>query len=51
MSMAERPADRPRNDRIEHSESRLDFYRVAHDAAAGIVQQGAFVPPDAVPPS
>ena len=51
MSLAERPADCPRFHRIEHAESVFDVYRVAHDAAAGIVQQGAFVPPDPVPPT
>ena len=51
MSPAERPADCPPDDRIEHSESWFDFYRVAHDAATGIVQQGALVPPDTVPPT
>lgn len=51
MSLAEHPADCPPFDRIEHAESMFDFYRVAHDAAAGIVQQGAFVPPDTVPPT
>lgn len=51
MSLAEHPADCPLFDRIEHAESMFDFYRVAHDAAAGIVQQGAFVPPDTVPPT
>jgi hypothetical protein len=51
MSLAEHPPDCPLNDRSEYSESWFDFYRVAHDAAAGIVQQGAFVPPDTVPPT
>jgi hypothetical protein len=51
MSLAEHPADCPPFDRIEHAESMFGFYRVAHDAAAGNVQQGAFVPPDTVPPT
>ena len=51
MSPAEHPADCPPFDRIEHAESMFEFYRVAHDAAAGIVQQCAFVPPDTVPPT
>ena len=51
MSLAEHPVDCPPKDRIGHSESWFDFYGVTHDAARGIVQQGAFVPPDTVPPS
>ena len=51
MSLAEHPADRPLNDRSKHSEPWFDFYGVTHDAATGIVQQGAFVPPDTVPPT
>jgi hypothetical protein len=51
VSAAEHPADCPPNDRSGHSESWFDFYRVTHDAATGIVQQGAFVPPDTVPPT
>jgi len=51
MSPAEHPADCPPFDRIEHAESMFEFYRVAHDAAAGIVLQGAFVPPDTVRPT
>lgn len=41
----------PADDRIGYSESRFDVYVVADDAAIGIVQQGAFVRPDAVPPT
>src|SRR4051794_5529142 len=51
MSTAEHATDRPRNDRIEQSEARVDLYRVSYDAAGRIVEQGPFVPPDAVPPS
>ena len=51
VSALEHSADRPRDDRIGYAESRLDAYIVAHDAATGIVQQRAFVPPDAVPPT
>ena len=51
MSTAEVRVHRPPHDRSEQSEPVLDFYGVAHDAATGIVQQGAFVPPDTVPPT
>lgn len=51
MSLAEHPVDCPPDNRSGHSESWFDFYRVPHDAATGIVQQGAFVPPDPVPPT
>ena len=51
MSMAEHATNRPRNDPIEHSESWFDLHRVSYDAASGIVHQGPFVPPHAVPPS
>lgn len=51
VSALEHSLDCPRDDRIGHSESRFHLYVVADDAAIGIVQQGAFVPPDAVPPS
>jgi len=51
VSAFEHSADRPREDRIGYSESRFDPDVVADDAAVGSVQQGAFVPPDAVPPT
>jgi hypothetical protein len=51
VSTLKHPGDRPLNDPIGHSESRLNLYVVADDAATGIVEKGAFVPPDAVPPS
>jgi hypothetical protein len=51
MSALEHSADCPPNDRIGHSESRFNLYVVADDAVAGIVEQGAFVPPDTVPPT
>jgi Protein of unknown function (DUF4232) len=50
VASAEHPADRPPNDRICHLESWFDLYRVTQHTATGIVDQGAFVPPDAVPP-
>jgi len=51
MSALEHSADGPPDDRIGHSESRFDLYVVADDAAARIVEQCSFVPPDAVPPT
>jgi hypothetical protein len=51
VSTLEHSGDGPLNDPIGQSESRLDLYVVADDAATWIVEQGAFVPPDAVPPS
>jgi hypothetical protein len=51
VSALEHSAHCPADDRIGYSESRLDVYVVADDAAIGIVQQGAFVPPDTVPPT
>ena len=52
VTAAEYPADGELEDRIERPESRFDLHVVAHDAAAiGVVQQGALVPPDPVPPT
>jgi hypothetical protein len=52
VSAAEHLADCPLNNRSEHSESWFDLHVVADDAAAtGVVQQGALVPPDTVPPT
>jgi hypothetical protein len=51
VSALEHSAHCPADDRIGYSESRFDVYVVADDAAIGIVQQGTFVPPDAVPPT
>ncbi len=52
MSAAEHPADGELNDRIGHPESWFDLHIVADRAAATrVVQQGAFVSPDTVPPS
>src|SRR4051812_12896653 len=47
----EHSAHCPRDDRVGHSESRFDLDVVADDAATGSIEQGAFVPPDAVPPT
>jgi hypothetical protein len=51
VSTFEHSGDCPPDDPIGHSESRLDLYVVADDAATGIVEQRAFVPPNAVPPT
>src|SRR5205085_5211243 len=52
VSAAEHLADGPLDNRSEHSESWFDLHVVPDDAAAtGVVQQGAFVPPDTVPPT
>jgi len=52
VSAAERPADGELDDRIGHPESWFDLHVVADNAAATrMVQQGAFVSPDTVPPT
>ena len=52
VSAAEHPADGELNDRISHPESWFDLDIVAdHAAATRVVQQGAFVSPDTVPPT
>jgi len=52
VSAAEHPADGELNDRIERPESWFDLHVVAdHAAATRVVQQGAFVSPDTVPPA
>jgi hypothetical protein len=51
VSTLEHSGDRPLDEPIGRSQSRLDLYLVADDAATGLVEQGAFVPPHAVPPT
>ena len=51
VSALEHSVDGRPDDRISYCETRFDLYVVAEDAAIGIVQQGAFVPPDTVPPT
>src|SRR6516164_2976035 len=51
VSAAEHLVDGPPDDRSEHCESRFDLNIVSNDAAARIIEQGAFVPPDTVQPS
>jgi len=51
MSAVEHLADCTRDDRSGHSEPWFDRHGVMNDAAERIVQQGAFMPPDALLPA